>query len=357
MLKQPNRLMMLSFLKVFILVAIGWHTSFIFHQSWHFHNVISSRAFYNDPKYNQEFIAFIKNSTTPTPEKQTSVSKTNNYETAVIITTHPIPSHPSLEILNETIESLKFLKGLSPKSQIIITVDNLVPNSDKSRKEYHLVMTSENRVKFEAYLVNLYHTFSHWENVKIIVSGNHVHLGTNIKKALDMLDPRTEFIYVLQQDLPFIKDINHTAIIKTSREYPEIVRLVRFNIRYNRILEKLPCWNQTSFNINGISLHKTPKWSDQNHFANVKFYREDVMPLLKLDDFPEGRMMTIAHHNCSYYGPHMYGKPGDAPFVKHTDGAERYGKKLEARINRGDVKKEDLRPHTLIDLKSEGIFV
>jgi hypothetical protein len=42
-----------------------------------------------------------------------------------------------------------------------------------------------------------------------------------------------EFVYVLQHDTPRFQDINNTAILKTMDEYPDVLRIVRFNLESN----------------------------------------------------------------------------------------------------------------------------
>ena len=272
-----------------------------------------------------------------------------NYETAIIISTHLVPSHPSLSILKETMDSWKYLSGLPANSQIIITVDGLADNTSTNRKSYFLLKSNENENRRQQYIAALKEEFRHRENIKIMVNERHGHLGNILKNAVELLDPRTEFVYILQQDLPFIRNINHTAIVKTRREYPEYVRLVRFSHRPNPILNKIPCWNQTEpvQSVNGIHLHKTSQWSDMNHWVDLKFYREHILSKINLNNFPEVAMQSNAAKNCSFYGPHMYGLPGEKAFVKHTDGAERYGQKLKTRIANGAVKIKDLRLSTI----------
>lgn len=273
--------------------------------------------------------------------------------TAVIITTHLIPTHPSLEILNQTIESLKFLKGLPSNAQIIITVDGLNEDTQENRKAYHLLRSEVNQAKLQSYIKALKEAYGYRDNVKLLVSKIHQHLGWSLKNAIQFLDQGTEYVYVIQQDLPFVREINHTAIAKTVQEFPDIVNLIRFNNRPNRVLQNSECWNQSEpvQHVNSIHLHKTPQWSDMNYFTPLWFYREHILSTINLDGFPEQTMMNIAWKNCSFYGPHLYGAPLDHAYVKHTDGAERYGYKLKARIARGEVRKEDLRPITIREEK------
>ena len=259
-------------------------------------------------------------------------STDKDFETAIIMSTHCIPSHPSLKILEDTIESLKYLSGLSPNSQIIITVDGLAENTHKNRKEYNLVKSNVTSQKLESYVIALQKAYGQSKNIKILVSPTNIRLIGNIKNAVNHLHPRTKYVYVLQQDLKFIREVNHTAIVKTFKEYPDTVQLVRFSKKKEK-KNPHPCWNQTEpvQNINGIYLTKTPHWSDMNHLVSLDFYQKYIVPLLKGVNFPEQRMMSIANQNCTFYGPHLYGPALDGAYISHTDGTERYGQKFKAR--------------------------
>lgn len=75
--------------------------------------------------------------------------------------------------------------------------------------------------------------------------------------------------------MPFLQDVNHTALVKSFREYPNELKIVRFNIRQNipRPQEENPtaygvkenCYNRTSpvQYANGLTLTKTFVWSDK----------------------------------------------------------------------------------------------
>ena len=163
-------------------------------------------------------------------------------ETTVIITSSFVPISPSLRIINQTIESLKHLHGLCPTSPVIITVDGLNPEILKRGKRIK-------KRRMEKYIKALRNTYTE-DYHTILVNDRSLMITGNVKSAMDIV--QTEFVYVLQHDLPFIRDINHTAIIKTMREYPHDLRLVRFNRRPNMgLIERMT--NNTCYN-------RAPQW-------------------------------------------------------------------------------------------------
>ena len=72
---------------------------------------------------------------------------------------------------------------------------------------------------------------------------------------------------VLQHDLFFAQEINHTAIVKSMYEYPNILRIIWFN--KNAMNGGLPCLaynsNGTTLvdHVNNASFHLLMKWSDK----------------------------------------------------------------------------------------------
>lgn len=256
-------------------------------------------------------------------EKREQLDDFFDKETAIIVTTNLVPSHPALNMLNETLSSFYLLAGLSPNTQIYITVDQIA-TGERARvpkgKE-----RAEKKELLEKYIHALYHAYEHEPNIHIIVNAVNLHIGGSFSKAISLLDPRTQFVYQVQQDFMFITEINHTAIVKTMREYPDTLRLVSFNKRKNfadRFENKNACWNQVDAvnSINGIHFTKTSRWSDNNHFSSVQHYKKILATIGYVRRPLEDPMLVFSRSDCSYWGPHYYGKPGEGPHLRHLDG-------------------------------------
>lgn len=169
-------------------------------------------------------------------------------------------------MINETISSLHFLHGLSPTAPLIITVDGLKTTAK-----------IDDHKRLRQYVKSLQHTFQQ-SHITIVVSPNFLHLAGNIFKATDMVT--TEFVYVLQHDQPFIREVNHTALIKSMQEYPDYLRIVRFSLRNIKLIhsDKLngKCFGQETLvdHVNNLNFTKTPAWSDNNHLTRKTYYEE-----------------------------------------------------------------------------------
>jgi hypothetical protein len=238
-------------------------------------------------------------------------------DTTVIITSNFIPISPSLAMINKTIQSLHHLQGLCPTSPLIISVDGM---NRKLRSKHN--NADERLAQYVQALKETYNQDYH----TILASNQSIFLTNCVQRAMEKV--KTEFVYIIQHDMPFVQDIDHTAILKTMDEYPDVLRLVRFNLRDNikRGNEGGTCYNETTpvDAINGINLIKTWIWSDNNHLTRKSYYEE----LFKLfqerrgynPNFMEWQMRGEGWQNCTYWGTFYYGKHGLAPTIGHLDG-------------------------------------
>ena len=160
-------------------------------------------------------------------------------------------------MLHETLSSFYLLAGLSPNTQIYITVDQIATDMRAPKGKEG----EEKKELLEKYIHALYQAYEHEPNIHIIVNAVNLHIGGSFGKAISLLDPRTQFVYQVQQDFMFITEINHTAIVKTMREYPDTLRLVSFNKRKNDRGHGDACWNQVDAvnSVNGIHFTKTSR--------------------------------------------------------------------------------------------------
>eukprot|EP00980_Cylindrotheca_fusiformis_P006806 scaffold1426_cov83-Cylindrotheca_fusiformis.AAC.8 len=234
-------------------------------------------------------------------------------DTTIIVTTNWMPGLPSTKIIDGVIHSLHFLHGLPSDAPLIIAADG--PYEGQARPD------SVRSVDMRGYLRALESKYNN-SHTTIISSSEKIMLVGNMKKALRLVE--TEFILVLQHDLPFINEVNHTALIETMHTHPE-VRLVRFPTAkvLSRKRDTGVC-NEDEIEFhdtNGIGLTKTHTWSDRNHLTRKSYYEE----MFKLPGWEgiramEFHMSKFAKENCSYWGTYMYGNKGDNPTIYHLDG-------------------------------------
>ena len=102
---------------------------------------------------------------------------------SIIITASFIPSHPSINMITNVMDSLKLI-GLHGDERIILAHDfNANP-------------------KFKQYLDNLNFSITN-PNCVITTRTSHGHLTGNIRNAFDHVD--SEYVLIIQHDLPFVE--------------------------------------------------------------------------------------------------------------------------------------------------------
>jgi hypothetical protein len=176
--------------------------------------------------------------------------------TSIIITSSWIPTHPSTIMLDRVVEScFKYLKGISPTVPIYIAVDML---PDKSK-------TPEKLNQLAQYIANLETRYANQSNIIIAPQDVHRHLSGMINHTLPLI--KTKYLYVLQHDFPFARDVDHGNLVKSMEEYPEYLRCVRFNYKlWNR---HPPCLDfnkegsTPADHVNGLDLYSSMTWSDK----------------------------------------------------------------------------------------------
>mmetsp|Transcript_11845 Transcript_11845/g.17763 ORF Transcript_11845/g.17763 Transcript_11845/m.17763 type:complete len:343 (+) Transcript_11845:115-1143(+) len=266
-------------------------------------------------------------------------SESKEKETAILITTNWIPSAPSPALLIEVINFIELMfEGLPHNMPIYILIDNLPRVTGRVRDRVSGQERWDKEATLEKYSTNIMKEFMYRTNFRYHIISNHEnqHIGGNLNKTLHLLDPRTEFLYFFQHDFKFVTKVNHAAIIKTMRDFPGVVKNIRFNkmrnipARHKR--GKDACSNITDEvqNVNGIHLTRTDKWSDNNHFASVEHYKwiMEKMIVSSIRRPLESVMMNHARNvnwTCNaQVAQHLYGAPYEPAYLEHLDGRLQY---------------------------------
>lgn len=179
----------------------------------------------------------------------------NDYEnTTVLIPTSPIHSHPSLEIIEETIATVR---ERLPWAEIMIMCDGV-----RLEQEHY-------RERYEQYLYNLVWSCNRlWRNVTPFIYSNHLHQAEMTKRTLEYVTTPT--ILFVEHDAPLCNEIPFSEI------YPVITSgtldVVRFN-HENRVHEEHQHLTRGMIKHNGEQYMRTIQWSQRPHLASTDFYR------------------------------------------------------------------------------------
>lgn len=255
----------------------------------------------------------------------TSTLEPTTHDTSIVVASSLIPTHPDLRIIHSTIQSIdRYLDGLPEGVPLIIVMDVL------KKSAY-----GADRRRYDQVLQNLRKTFPH---AQLLTKTNEDEEGLaySVKMAVDSV--RTKYMYLLQQDIKFVAFINHTGLVKTIEEYPEL-DIVRFEQRKNKLFKPekkgMECFGRSSVlnDVNAVHFTKSASWSDStNQFASKQYYVNLLQNWFSVDwvdpageaasKLPmEQHMMAMAEANCSRYGTWLYGrKDVDGPYVVRLDG-------------------------------------
>jgi hypothetical protein len=247
-------------------------------------------------------------------------------DTAIIITSAWMPSHPSTYMIEKVINSTKLLTGLSPTAPIFITIDNFhldsfnnLPSADQEERLHSL----------EQYTINLYNMFLNKPNVHIIPSMRHLHVGGSVVKALNLIErnyPTVRYLYQLQHDYYFGKEMDHTAMISAMKNDPDKLNYILFRNSYRTPIKPCGMWDQETIAVgdkqtNKPSLIPTSKYSDNNHLVQFHWYKETIESIKSLARFPENPLQVRANDACESrsggMGLYVYSEPG---MIVHLDG-------------------------------------
>jgi hypothetical protein len=252
-------------------------------------------------------------------ESQTGLTRSQKTppDTTIIILSSLIPTHPSIQIINETFSSvIEMLDGLPSNSPILISVDGLPEQK----------ITTESISRLHRYVKNLRLMFHSNPSVTILNNYEHGHISNSIGVALEVVE--TEFIYMIQHDFKFVKHINHTALVGAVRERPDAIQIVRFGKKGTSLqnLHAVNCEQVRHVISESHGLYfGLNKWSDNNHFTTKKYYEKLLSQIGPIPRCPEHPMMHSGNNpgmnvsDCPFYFQYMYNWK-DGPYVQHLEG-------------------------------------
>lgn len=233
--------------------------------------------------------------------------------TSIIITSNLIPTHPALDMINETIRSLhQHLIGLPKDVPVFLSVDGIHRND----------ITPENQERLDQYIRNLRNATFPFTNVTIIPAPKHLNIAKTVRQAMD--EVKTKFVYVIQHDLPFSRDVYHVELIQAMSEHPTTLRNVLFKLLGTRgKIPPCPVYNENgeypTEEYQFLNFYATRRWSDNNHLTTKAYYDEMFATIAHLNGAMEWGMTGPATANCSYWGQVVYGKRGES-YLRHLDG-------------------------------------
>ncbi|MCH9731594.1 MAG: hypothetical protein K0U84_18290 [Actinomycetia bacterium] len=171
----------------------------------------------------------------------------------VVVPVSPIKSHPSTDILNETIQSVRYWL---PDAEIFLTFDGVRDEQETRRYayEHHIKNVLELAVK------------DRWPVVPFIFD-HHVHQTGMLRRIIDHI-PTPLMLYV-EQDTPLVDEpIDWDAIAQPIRDgISNVVRLYH-EAEIPKVHRHLMHGEEPN-----TPLIRTSQWSQRPHLASVPYYR------------------------------------------------------------------------------------
>lgn len=229
-------------------------------------------------------------------------------DVTVVIPICAMPSHPSTEVLDETIASIR---ERLPDSEIILMFDGLNPTL------MHLKTAYEEYKQTMLWRIN-----NTLENITPLVFEEHQHQSLMLKKTLELV--QTPLILWSEQDTPLHNDIPFAElaeVVKTG-----YANLIRFHHEATIHPEhEYLMLDQEPIQILGQPLLRTRQWSGRPHLASTQFYRDIVAKYWHdYPEFIEHRMYGIVvDGDYEEFRLHIYAPEGTLVRHKHTDGRRR----------------------------------
>ncbi len=190
----------------------------------------------------------------------------NKNDITVIVVTSVLPDHPDTSILDETIDSIRYH---FPKNEIILQIDGLREERINRKNDYD---EFKNRI--------LWKCLHEWKNVLPVIFDQHSHQSTMMKKTIDLIN--TSLLLYVEGDAPLCTDskIDWQKCLDMI-EY-EKAKTIRFHFE-----AQIP--NPHKHLMFGLEdgFMKTSQWSQRPHLSLVKYYREEVLPVLADNVFIE----------------------------------------------------------------------
>jgi hypothetical protein len=209
-------------------------------------------------------------------------------EITVLMPTSCIPSHPSTEMIEKTIASVR---ERLPNSEIIIMIDGLRPDMAERKNDY------DEYIRALLWKIN-----NKYRNITPVLMNSYSHQSGMTKEALKLV--RTPLILFVEHDTPLVNETPFdelSAVLLAG--YAKTIRLSH----EDRILpdHQYLMLDDKPQMVHGVPLVRSRQWSQRPHLSTTEYYRHIIG--LYCDDQPrfvEHVMYGILVHDD--WNRHMY---------------------------------------------------
>lgn len=225
----------------------------------------------------------------------------------VLIPVNPVPSHPSTEVLDETVASIR---ERLPDAEIIFMFDGVPAWLMNMKTQYDEFKTTM-----------LWKINNELQPATPLVFEKHSHQSLMVREALKLV--RTPLILFAEQDTPLHNDIPFAElaeVVKTG--YANVIRF-HFEAQVHPEHEYLML-DHSPITILGQPFLRTKQWSQRPHLASTQYYNDicnkywDNEPRF-IEHIMYG-MIAEGGDNYDEHRLHIYAPEGTLVRSKHIDG-------------------------------------
>lgn len=225
----------------------------------------------------------------------------------VLVPVSPMPSHPSSEVLDQTLASIR---ERLPDSEIIIMFDGVAPQLMELKGNYDK--------HIQDMLWKIEHEMS---NVIPVVFDQHHHQSGMVMRTIGMV--KTPLVLWSEQDTPLHNDIPFDQIKEAvTTGYANVVRFhheASVHPEHEHLmLDKEP------IDVLGVPMIRTYQWSGRPHLASTKFYKDIARRYFTDQKFIEHIMYGYCvEGEFDEFRVHLYAPEGSQVRSIHLDGRRR----------------------------------
>jgi hypothetical protein len=183
-------------------------------------------------------------------------------DVTIILATSIIPGHPSTDMIDETIKSIRHH---FPNNEIIMQIDGLRSEQLHRKQDYD---EYKNRI--------LWKCLYEYKNVLPIIFNKHSHQSTMLKQTINLIN--TPCLLYVEGDAPLTPDV--------EIDWDKCLDMIEYGkantIRFHFESSIPEPHNHLMFGLeNGFM--KTSQWSQRPHLSTVEYYRKVILP--EVEDF------------------------------------------------------------------------